>query len=89
MRNVISAIAVTVAALAIAAPGFAACKDQVSKVENQLKTAKVSSAAKSKISTKLHEAKIQASQKNEARCMSAVQQAREQLADATNGMKKK
>jgi len=89
MRKLISAITVTVAAFAIATPAFAACQDQVSQVEQQLKTAKVPSAAKSKISTKLREAKVQASQKNEARCMSAVQEAREQLAEATNGMKKK
>jgi hypothetical protein len=89
MRNIISAITVTIAAFAFATPAFAACQDQVSQVEKQLQTAKVSSAAKSRITTKLREAKLQASQKNEARCMSAVQDAREQLADATGGMKKK
>jgi len=88
MRNLISAITVTAAAFAIATPAYAACTEQVSQVEQQLKTAQVSNAAKSKISTKLREAKMQAGQKNEARCMSAVQEAREQLAEAT-GMKKK
>lgn len=89
MRKLITAITVTVAAFAIATPAFAACQDQVSQVEQQLKGAKVTGAAKSKISMKLREAKVQASQKNEARCISAVQEAREQLAEATGGMKKK
>jgi len=89
MMKVITAVTASLAAFAIATPAFAACADQVSQVEKQLQAAKVPTAAKSKISTKLREAKVQASQKNEARCMSAVQQAREQLAQATNGGKKK
>jgi len=88
MRKMIPLLTTTLASIVIAAPVFAACNDQVVTFEERLRAAKVSSTAMTKISMKLREAKRHAARRNEAGCMSAVKEARRELAVSTGGTKK-